>query len=92
MLCYRVQKQKIRISHPTDECLAKGSILEIDHPADKGQAMDSTLWMARFSKQQKFWLSKSQHHRKGRCLSPPVDVEVARSSAPDYLHSSVAYS
>ena len=36
-------KTEIRISYPADECLAKGSILELYHPADKGQAMDSTL-------------------------------------------------
>ena len=34
---------KIRISHPADEYLAKCSIIEIDHLADKVQAMDSTL-------------------------------------------------
>ena len=35
------------ISHPADECLAKGSTLETDHHADKCLAKDSTLWMAR---------------------------------------------
>ena len=32
-----------QISHPTDECLAKGSTLETDHHADKCLAKDSTL-------------------------------------------------
>ena len=32
-----------QISHPADECLAKGSTLETDHHADKCLAKDSTL-------------------------------------------------
>ena len=39
-----LQTTKIKqISHPADECLAKGSTLETDHHADKCLAKDSTL-------------------------------------------------
>ena len=40
---YTTEYRSKRISHPADECLAKGSILELHHPTDKGQAIDSTL-------------------------------------------------